>query len=187
MEQHEKEHHDNQAVETNTQNAQDREIIAYFSSLNQAHRAAERIRIQVQSVHVVEISEQRLHETLNSAQAGISVADIGIPAWFGVGFGLIAGAILGLLVYSNRIALPGIAPALSAGPVAVSFLLAGTLGSIGWLTGALVHLLRIFARKTMPEVRAIVSDDIRPEVEKMLLNAGALDVLVTSGVEHTQS
>lgn len=183
MEHHGQQSH-GQAAKTDTQNAQHREIIAYFSNVNQAQQAANSISSHVRSVHVDEVPAERLREGLHSAKEGISVVEIGIPAWLGLALGLMAGAILGTLVYSNEIALPGIASALSAGHVAVSFLLAGVLGSIGWLIGALVSLLRISTKKTVPEVRTVISENNRPEVEKMLLSAGALDVLAANGAEH---
>lgn len=185
MDHREQENQHGKAVKTDTQSVQDQEIIAYFSSLKQAQRAANSISGQAQNVLVEEVPMDRLHEKLNSAQAGISVAKIGVPAWLGLALGLVAGIILGMFVYSNRITLPGITLALSAGPVAVSFLLAGVLGSIGWFAGTLVHLLRVLTRKTMHEVRAIVSDNARSEVERKLLSAGALDVLVAGSPEHT--
>ena len=98
---------------------------------------------------------------------------------------MIAGAVLGLLIYSNRVAFPGSAPGLSAGPVAVSFLWAGVLGSIGWLIGALIQLLRTSTKKAVSELRAVISEDARSEVEKILFDVGALNVLVTGGLKHS--
>ena len=187
LEQHRQHSQDGQTVKTGVQDVKEQRIIAYFSSLTQAQRAAQKISSRALYVHINEISVQRMHEKLNSEQEGISIAEIGVPAWLGLSFGLIAGAILGMLIYSNKLALPGTAHALSAGPVAVSFLWAGVLGSIGWLVGALVHLLRTSKRKTIPELRAVVPKDARSEIEKTLLDIGAWNVLAASGAEHAHS
>lgn len=165
--------------------SKNREITAYFSSINKAHQAAQRISDHASQIHVDKVPMQKLRENLHSAQEGISVVNIGALAWFGLIFGLIVGAVLGSIVYSNRIAFPGTAQALSAGSVAVSFLWAGVLGSIGWLIGALIHLLRTSKNKAAPELRAVVSEDARPEVEKVLFDLGALNVLVTGGSKHS--
>lgn len=55
----------------------------------------------------------------------------------------------------------------------------------GLLIGALIHLLRTSKNKAAPELRAVVSEDARPEVEKILFDVGALNVLITGGSKHS--
>lgn len=183
---HHMQHQDKQSKTGQASTAnKNKEITAYFSSLNKAQQAAQRISDHASQIRVDKVPTQKLRENLDSAQAGVSVVNIGAPAWLGLVFGLIVGAVLGLLIYSNRVAFPGSAQGLSAGSVAVSFLWAGVLGSIGWLIGALIHLLRTSRNEAGTELRAIVSEDARSEVENILFDAGAWNVLVAGEASYT--
>ena len=128
------------------------------------------------SAHTEEVSPQHVHEEAMSAQMGVTTVEIGLFTWAGLALGAIAGAVVGILLYLGRITLPGVAPALASGAVASVFFSASLFAIAGALIGALVHLFR--APAPGHELHAIVSEDTRPEVEQMLINAGALDVLV---------
>ncbi len=153
------------------------ELIAHFPGETQAQYAAQVVADQAESVHVEEVTVEQVHQELAMAQAGVSVVEVGTSAWVGLALGLLAGAILGALVYMDRIALPGLAPALSAGPVAVSFLGAGLLGALGWFVGAMLHLFGTPGSLPRHELRAAVPEEVLPEVEQTLVDAGALEVL----------
>ncbi|GIK37078.1 MAG: hypothetical protein KJ077_02025 [Anaerolineae bacterium] len=154
-------------------------LIAHFPSETQAQHAAQVLADQAESIQVEEISSQQAQQELTTAPTGVSVVEIGPLAWIGLALGLLVGAVLGALVYLDRIALAGLAPALSAGPVAVSFLGAGLLGALGWFVGAVLHVFG--APESLPrhELRAAVPEEALPEVEQALVEAGAMEVLVS--------
>lgn len=154
-------------------------LIAHFPSETQAQHAAQMVADQAEAVHIEEVSAEQAHQELTTAQTGVSVVEIGAPAWIGLTLGLLAGVILGTLVYMDRIALLGLAPALSAGPVAVSFLGAGLLGALGWFVGAVLHVFGAPGSLPRHELRAAVPEAALPEVEQALVDAGALEVLVS--------
>lgn len=159
---------------------QSHEIIAHFLTEAQAQQAAEVVADQVESTHVEEITSEQAQQELTAAQTGLSLVEIGLPAWVGLALGLIVGAALGVLVYTGRLVFPGLAPALSAGPVAVSFLGAGLFGALGWFAGAILHLFRTPGASPRHELRAIVPEETLPGIEQTLVDAGALDVLTPS-------
>lgn len=173
-------HHDQGPAVRGEATTAERAVIAHFPTADRARQAEHLVAPQAKSVHVRDVSEPQMQEELEAAHEGVSTVVIGWPAWAGLLLGAAVGTVVGALVYANRLVVAGIAPALSAGPVAVSFLGAGILGAFGWLIGALVHLFR--TPRAMPEgayeIRAVVSDDARADVERQLVEAGAADVLV---------
>ena len=112
-----------------------------------------------------------------SAQMGVTMVEIGLLAWVGLALGAIVGVVVGILIYSGRIALPGVALALASGAVASVVFIASLSAIAGALIGALLHLFRAPAPAPGHEVRVVV-EDARADVQQRLVNAGALDVLV---------
>lgn len=177
--------HQHNGQNTPNKQPQHHEIIAHFLTEAQAQQAAEVVANQVESTHIEEVSSEQAQQELTAAQTGLSVVEIGLPAWVGLALGLLIGAILGALIYRGSIALPGLASALSAGPVAVSFLGAGLLGALGWFIGAMLHLFGTPGPSPRHELRAAVSEETLPEVEQTLVDAGALEVMA-SGEDVTK-
>lgn len=155
-----------------------RHIVAHFPTESQAREAERRIAPSAASVDVSAVDAERVREEFHQAHEGISTVEIGVPAWIGLLIGALIGALLGALVYANRLTIADLAPALSAGPVATAFLGAGVLGTLGWLLGALLHLLQAPRPAHLQELRTSVDEDPRPEVQEKLAEAGALEVLV---------
>lgn len=162
-----------------------RQVIAYFPSSAQAQQAATAVADQVLSTTVEEVPAQQAHATLTTAETGLSLVEIGRPAWIGLAVGVLVGAVLGWLTYTGQLVIAGMAPAMSAGPVAVGFLGAGILGVLGWFAGALLHLFRVPGPVSPYELRAAVAADAVSEVEATLADAGALEVLAM-GNDATQ-
>lgn len=156
--------------------AKQHKLMAHFPSATQAHQAAHTIDERVVSAQVTEVPPERVHEEVISAQMGVTTVAIGLETWVGLVLGALVGVVVGILVYSGRIALPGVAPALASGAVASVVFSASLFAIAGALSGALLHLFRASAPNH--ELHTTVSEDARPDVEQMLVDAGALDVLV---------
>lgn len=71
-----------------------------------------------------QVSREQAKQGLHGAQSEVSVVEIGQYAWIGLATGVVSGLILGLLAFSGRVPLPGIAQTLSASSSAVFF--------VGW-------------------------------------------------------
>jgi uncharacterized membrane protein len=124
---------------------------------------------------------------MKAAPEGVSTVEIGGRAWAGLLLGISLGAILGTLIYANRIIVAGMAPALSAGPVALAFLGAGVFGAVGWLIGAVMHLYRTPQAAPAYELRAIVPEEARADVEQRLVGEGAAEVMVLEQGDHHEN
>ena len=170
---HQRQEHDMRAGATATH-----EVVAHFPTAAQARQAAQAVDDQVVSTHIEEVSHAQIHQEAMSAQMGVSTVEIGLPAWIGLALGALVGVVVGILIYSGRIALPAVAPALASGAVATVFLSASLFAIVGALIGALLRLFRAPALAPGHEVRAVVEEDALQEVEQLLVDAGALDVLV---------
>lgn len=154
------------------------ELVAHFPTEGRARRAEHQVSSQAASARVEAVTETQIHQERDAASEGVSTVELGVPAWVGLALGMLVGAGLGALVYASRITIAGLAPALSAGPVAVVFLGAGVLGAAGWLVGAVIHVFRSPRDAPTYEVRAVVPEDARPGVQQQLIEAGAVDVLL---------
>ncbi|KPV54963.1 hypothetical protein SE17_00470 [Kouleothrix aurantiaca] len=170
---HQRQEHGTRGEATATQ-----EIVAHFPTAAQARQAAQAVDDQVVSTHIEEVSHNQVHQEAISAQMGVTTVEIGLETWVGLALGALAGVVVGILIYSGRIALPAVAPALASGAVASVVFSASLLAIAGALIGALLHLFRAPAPAPGHELHAVVSEDARPDVEQMLVNVGALDVLV---------
>jgi hypothetical protein len=171
---HQRQEHDMSGGATATQ-----QVVAHFWTAAQAQQAAQAVDDQVVSTHIEEVSHAQVHQEAMSAQMGVSTVEIGLPARIGLALGAIVGVVVGILIYSGRIALPGVAPALASGAVATVFLSASLFAIAGALIGALLHLFRAPAPAPGHEVRAVVEEDALQEVEQLLVRMGALEVLVS--------
>ncbi len=161
------------------------EVVAQFPSDTQARRAEQVIHDHAKSTTVQPIESHK--GEAEQAEMGVSAVEIGMLAWIGLVVGIVIGAVLGWLVFAGTITLPGIAPALGAGVSAIIFLGAGILGSVGWLTGALIHLLRNSTVFPQRELRAVVEEDQWQQVGESLVDAGAVNVLVpNSAHDHDE-
>lgn len=164
-----------------------RELMAHFPSQTQAEHAVEMLADRATTLHVKTLAAPEMQQERMRAEAGVSTVEIDKLAWLGFAIGIIFGAILGALIYADQIAIPGLARALSGGRVAASFLGAGILGALGWLLGAAIPLLSKPRAEPIPELCARVEQEKLDEVEQILVDAGAYEVLVSGNGEMQPS
>ena len=156
--------------------AEERHLVAHFTSASHAEQALRSLDGSIDSPKITSHEESAFQPA--SAAMGISTVEIGTSDWLGLAIGIVIGAVLGFLVYTGRLIVPGVAPALSAGPVAVIVLGAGILGSIGWLIEAVIHLARTADQSTQSELHLTVPADKWSDVGEQLVDAGAMDVFI---------
>lgn len=154
-------------------------IVADFPSAHQAQRAMEVLQRHGATAQFVAPSSPEGR----AGDEGIAMVRFGTLALAGLLAGCLGGLILGILIWNGQLVLVPFAPTLAAGRTAVPVLLAGILGAIGWLIGALLPLA--LAHPVTIAVRAPMISEEVDRLARQLASLGALGLRVTSAPSIT--